>query len=153
VKWKGPRRVASVESYYVFVVDNLLTKELKASHATRLRFYQYKVLHVTEKLDQAAEQNNKRVECCVVDIRHPIYNEQKRFYELLAAWRGFPVGEATWKPYSFMAVDLPEMVANSWSLKTTQAWCARRDVFESSHGKVLCVAKDKKANDFICKRF
>jgi hypothetical protein len=48
VKWKGPRRVASVESYYVFVVDNLLTKELKASHATRLRFYQYKVLHVTE---------------------------------------------------------------------------------------------------------
>jgi hypothetical protein len=29
VKWKGPRRVASVESDYVFVVNNLLTKELK----------------------------------------------------------------------------------------------------------------------------
>jgi hypothetical protein len=26
VKWKGPRRVASVESDYVFVVENLLTK-------------------------------------------------------------------------------------------------------------------------------
>jgi hypothetical protein len=39
VKWKGPRRVASVESNYVFVVENLLTKELKAAHATRLRFY------------------------------------------------------------------------------------------------------------------
>jgi hypothetical protein len=37
VKWKVPRRVASVESDYVFVVDNLLTKELKAAHATRLR--------------------------------------------------------------------------------------------------------------------
>jgi hypothetical protein len=37
VKWKGPRRVASVESDYVFVVENLLTKELKAAHATRLR--------------------------------------------------------------------------------------------------------------------
>jgi hypothetical protein len=35
-KWKGPRRVASVESDYVFVVENLLTKELKAAHATRL---------------------------------------------------------------------------------------------------------------------
>jgi hypothetical protein len=32
VKWKGPRRVASVESDYVFVVGNLLTKELKAAH-------------------------------------------------------------------------------------------------------------------------
>jgi hypothetical protein len=35
VKGKGPRRVASVESDYVFVVENLLTKVLKAAHATR----------------------------------------------------------------------------------------------------------------------
>jgi hypothetical protein len=33
------------------------------------------------------------------------------FYELLVAWRGFPVGEANWEPYSVMAVDIPEMVA------------------------------------------
>jgi hypothetical protein len=32
-------------------------------------------------------------------------------HELLVAWRGFTVGEATWKPYSVMAVDAPEMVA------------------------------------------
>jgi hypothetical protein len=32
-------------------------------------------------------------------------------YELLVAWRGFPVEEATWKPYSVMAVDVPDMVA------------------------------------------
>jgi hypothetical protein len=31
---------------------------------------------------------------------------------LLVAWRGFPVGEATWEPYSVMAVDVPEMVKN-----------------------------------------
>jgi hypothetical protein len=42
VKWKGPRRIASVESDYVFVVENLLMKELKAAHATRLRFYKDK---------------------------------------------------------------------------------------------------------------
>jgi hypothetical protein len=35
VKWKGPRRVASVGSDYVFVLGNLLTRELKAAHATR----------------------------------------------------------------------------------------------------------------------
>jgi hypothetical protein len=42
VKWKGPRRVASVESDYVLVLENLFTKELKAAHATRLRFYKEK---------------------------------------------------------------------------------------------------------------
>jgi hypothetical protein len=34
------------------------------------------------------------------------------FHELLVARRGFPVGEATWEPYSGMAVDVPEMVKN-----------------------------------------
>jgi hypothetical protein len=38
VKWKGPRRVASVESDYMFVVENLLTEEVKAAHATSLRY-------------------------------------------------------------------------------------------------------------------
>jgi hypothetical protein len=33
------------------------------------------------------------------------------FHELLVAWRSFPAGEATWEPYSVMAVDVPEMVA------------------------------------------
>jgi hypothetical protein len=55
VKWKGLRRVASVESDYVFVVENLLTKELKAAHETRLRFYKDKDLDVTADLAQAAE--------------------------------------------------------------------------------------------------
>jgi hypothetical protein len=47
VMWKGPRRVASVESDYMFVVENLLTKDLKAEHATLLRFYKDKELNVT----------------------------------------------------------------------------------------------------------
>jgi hypothetical protein len=38
------------------------------------------------------------------------YNKQEMFHQLLVAWRGFPVGEATWEPYSDMAVDVPEMV-------------------------------------------
>jgi hypothetical protein len=61
VKWKGPRRNASVESDYVFVVENLLTKELKAAHATRLRVYKDKDLIVTAELAQAAEHNNHQL--------------------------------------------------------------------------------------------
>jgi hypothetical protein len=44
----------------------------------------------------------------ILDAR---YNEQKMFFELLVAWRGFSVGEATWERYSVMAVDVPDMVA------------------------------------------
>jgi hypothetical protein len=50
VKWKGPRRIARLESNNVFVVENLLTRELKVTHATRLRFYQIKELNVTAEL-------------------------------------------------------------------------------------------------------
>jgi hypothetical protein len=49
-KWKGPRRVASVEAGDVFVVENFLTKELKAAHATRLRFYKDREVNVTAEL-------------------------------------------------------------------------------------------------------
>jgi hypothetical protein len=54
VKWKGPRRVANVEPDYMFVAENLLTKELKAAHATRLRFYNDKELNITAELAQCS---------------------------------------------------------------------------------------------------
>jgi hypothetical protein len=107
VKWKGPRRVASVESDYVFVVEHILTKDLKATLATRLRFYKDMELNVTTELAQAADHNYHKlyVVSKVLDAR---YNEQEMFHELLVAWRGFPVGEGTWEPYSVMAVDVPD---------------------------------------------
>jgi hypothetical protein len=98
VKWKGPRRVASVESDYVFVLENLLTLELKAAHEQRLRFYKDKELNVTAELVQAAEHNNHQL-YVVSNILDARYNEQEMFHELLVAWCGFPVGEATWEPY------------------------------------------------------
>jgi Integrase core domain/Integrase zinc binding domain len=52
VKWKGPRRVASVESDYMFIVENLLTKALKAAHATHLRFYEDKDRNVKRRNTQ-----------------------------------------------------------------------------------------------------
>jgi hypothetical protein len=94
VKWKGPHRVASVESDYVFVVENLLTKELKAAHATRLRFYKDKELNVTAELPQAAEHNDHQL-YVVSKILDAHYNEKEIFHELLVAWSGSPVGEAT----------------------------------------------------------
>jgi hypothetical protein len=91
VKWKGPRCVASVESDYVFVVENLLTKELKAVHATRLRFYKDKEVIVTAELAQAAEHKYHRL-YVVSMMLEALYNEHVMFSELLS--RG-AIGEAT----------------------------------------------------------
>jgi Chromo (CHRromatin Organisation MOdifier) domain len=107
VEGPAPRRECRVRLRYV--VENLLTKELKAAHATRLRFYEDKELNVTVDPAQAAEHNDHQlyVVSKILDAR---YNEQEMFHELLVAWRGFPVAEATWEPYSVMAVDVPDMV-------------------------------------------
>jgi hypothetical protein len=83
-----------VESDYAFVMDNLLTKKLMASHATRLRFYQGKEVSVTVKLAQAAEYNDHEL-YVVPKILGARYNEQDMLHELFVAWRGFPVSEAT----------------------------------------------------------
>jgi Chromo (CHRromatin Organisation MOdifier) domain len=75
-----------------------------------LRFNKDKDLNVTAQLAKAAEHNDHQlyVVSKILDAR---YNEQEIFYEFLVAWRGFPVGEATWEPYSVMAVDVLDMVA------------------------------------------
>jgi hypothetical protein len=110
VKWKGLRRVARVESDYVLVVENLLTKELKAAHAKCLRFYQDKELNVIADLSKTPEHNYHELYGVskILDVR---YNEQEMFHELLVLWVGFLVGRATKEPYSVMTVDVPEMVA------------------------------------------
>jgi hypothetical protein len=74
VKWKVPRRVAGVESDYVFAIENILTKMLKAAHATRLRFYKDKKLNVTAELAQAAEHNDHQL-YVVSKILDASYNE------------------------------------------------------------------------------
>jgi hypothetical protein len=84
-----------VESDYVYVVKNLLTKKLKAARATPLRFYQDKELHVTAELAQVAEHNGHEL-YVVSKIFVARYNYQDIFHDLLVAWRGFPFGEATW---------------------------------------------------------
>jgi hypothetical protein len=85
-----------VESGYAFVVKNLLTKELKAAHATRLRYYWENKLNVTAELSQAAEHKD-HVLYVVSKILDARYNEHEMIHELLVAWRGVPVEKDTWK--------------------------------------------------------
>jgi hypothetical protein len=75
-----------------------------------LRFHKHKELNVTAELSQAAKHNDHQL-YVLSKILEARYNEQEMFHEMLVAWRGIPVGEATWEPYSVMTVDVTDMVA------------------------------------------
>jgi hypothetical protein len=51
-----------------------------------------------------------------------------------------------------MTVDVSEMVAKFMESQDDTDMCARCDLFESSHGEVLCVAKDETSVDIMCRR-
>jgi hypothetical protein len=71
LKWRDPRRVASVDSDNVFVVENLLTKEHKAAYATFLRLYYDKELNVTAELAYNAEHDHELyVVSTILDARY-----------------------------------------------------------------------------------
>jgi hypothetical protein len=102
-----------------------------------LRFSKDKDLSVTAELAQAAEHNYHQlyVVSKFLDAR---YNEQEMFHELLVAWRRFLVGEATWEPYSVMAVDVPDMVAKfTESSEDIDAVREMRSLWEFSWGSVM----------------
>jgi hypothetical protein len=68
------------------------------------------------------------------------YNEQFLFHELSVAWRRFPVGEATWERFSVLAVAVSELMTKFIESHDDPDMVARCDIFESSHGDVLCVS-------------
>jgi Chromo (CHRromatin Organisation MOdifier) domain len=74
----------------------------------------------------------------VSKILYARYNEQEMFHELLVAWRGFPVREATWEPYSVMSVDVPDMVTKFMeSHEDIDALRDMRSLWEFSWGSVM----------------
>jgi Chromo (CHRromatin Organisation MOdifier) domain len=136
VKWKGPRRIVGVESEFVYLVENMTTKDVKAAHATRMRFYKDKSLNMTEELKQAAEHNDHQlyVVAKILEIR---YKEEEMKYEVLVAWRSFPVGDATWEPYDVMEIDVPEMVCKFLDSHKDKRLVHKVRSLVAHHGEVL----------------
>jgi hypothetical protein len=104
----------------------------------------------THNMAQASKQNDHQL-YVVSKIIGARCNDQDMLRELLFAWRGFPVGEATWEPYSVMAVDVPEMVTKFMESLDDSDMVSEMRFLESSHRQVLCVAKDENFVDIICR--
>jgi hypothetical protein len=85
VKWKGPRRIIRVESELLYVVENLITKDVKAVHARFMQIYKEKSLSVTKEREQATQHNDEHqllVVSKILDLRH---NDEKMRHEVQVA--------------------------------------------------------------------
>ena len=108
-RWQGPYRVYSLESDWVVVVEDLISKKKEAVHITRLRFYCDKYLHVsTELVRQYAFDCEKWVVDKLKRIRWP---EQNNDIEILVSWKGFEEAEDSWEPMARLAHDVPVLCA------------------------------------------
>jgi hypothetical protein len=130
---------------------NLLTKELKAAHATRLRSTR---INNSAPLRRWARPPSATTTSCTLCRRYSTRATMKKRC-FTSYWSRVAVSPLKRPPGILTHLWLwmfRRSWRSSWSLKT-QTWCARCDLFESSRGEVLCVAKDERCRYHMQKVF
>ena len=84
--WCGPAVVSAVVSNWVYEIQNLVTSEVRRAHASRLRFYRDKRLHVTDEFLVHVAHNSEGFE--VEEILDARYVEKEQVFEVLIKWLG-----------------------------------------------------------------
>jgi hypothetical protein len=107
VKWRGPHLITTVDSDWVYQVEDLLNGFTTAVHASRLKLYCDQDLNVTEELlAQIAHQQSGFEVASLRDLR---WSPADVRYETQVAWRGFEPDEDTWEPLTTMLEDVPAL--------------------------------------------
>ena len=118
----GPARIVEVRSEWVYLVENLITGEVKEMHAQRLEFYHDASLNVTKELREHLKYNMRAYEIDkLLDAR---INDQGHC-EVLVKWAGFDVLEATWEDSQVLVEDACEAVRTLLESKAVSEECKR----------------------------
>ncbi|ETV79142.1 hypothetical protein H257_07229 [Aphanomyces astaci] len=89
-----PTVVTAVASSWLYDVKNLITGDEREAHASRLKFYADKSLHVSEDFKKHVTHNSEGYEVeAIVDTR---YMAAKKADEVLIKWRGLKDVENSW---------------------------------------------------------
>jgi hypothetical protein len=91
-RWLGPRRVTTVESDWLFEVEDLISGERAITHSARLKFYHDQSLNDTEDLIEHVAHNQSGFE---IDTMNELRKcPVSLLYEVNVSWRGFSATEA-----------------------------------------------------------
>ena len=105
VIWKGPCRVVSVVSDWVFEVEVLTTGRVTVAHASRLKFYADSALG---NLDEAKRQaGHSAIQHEVQSLKALRFNEDLMRWEVQVAWLGLELDESSWEPVANIEEDVP----------------------------------------------
>jgi hypothetical protein len=95
VVWKGPMREVQTKSPWVLEVEDLVTKMVSEVHVSRLRFYAYKMLDVTEDLlSQVAHRQEGHGVEKFLGVRR---DKSAARFEVRIKWRGLEDSESSWE--------------------------------------------------------
>jgi hypothetical protein len=118
VIWKGPCRVSSVVSDWVFEVEDLTTGRVTVAHASRLKFYADSALGNLKEAKLQAEHSAMQHE--VQSLNAIRFNSELLRWEVQVAWLGLELEESTWEPAANVLEDVPAIFKKfvARSLKT-----------------------------------
>ena len=130
VIWKGPCRVSSVVSDWVFEVEDLTNGKVTLAHASRLKFYADAALGNLAEVRRQAEHSALQHEVQALGAIR--FNETLLRWEVQVVWLGLEPNEATWEPAANVWEDVPA-------------------IFKSFVAKALKAAKTKDDAIAMCK--
>lgn len=105
VIWKGPCRVSSVVSDWVYEVEDLTNGKVTVAHASRLKFYADSALGNLEEAKCQASHSASQYE--VQSLNAIRFNEELLRWEVQVVWLGLALSEATWEPAVNIMEDVP----------------------------------------------
>ncbi|ETW05301.1 hypothetical protein H310_04254 [Aphanomyces invadans] len=117
--WCGPAVLTFVTSSWLYVFKNLITGDEREAHASRLKFYADKSLHLSEDLKEHVAHNSDGYE--VEAILDALYIAAKKSYEVLIKWRGLQVVENAWEPTATIYEDVAVAFKNFSTKKGSSA--------------------------------
>lgn len=105
--WKGPFRVTSCESDFIFEIEDLLTGKKEFAHGRRLRFFRNKYFEVTEEVKEHLLYQEDELQ--VVESFDDIRSSNGRI-EILVKWKGFSEDETDWVEIDILREDVPVLL-------------------------------------------
>jgi len=108
LKWRGPYRIVDSKHGYTYLIEDIVQGDRKLVHGDRLRFYDDRMLNITDELKAQFSHDNSSYE--VDQLLQLRINESTRDLEILVKWRGFSELENSWEPCMNLWQDVPELV-------------------------------------------
>ena len=116
LRWRGPRRIVSCNSEYVFDVEDLRNGNVESVHGTRLKFYADSSLDTDAILSHAVSSETGMAVQRLMELIDDTDGLKVR-----VRWKGLGESEDSLEPLQHVYEDVPELLKKLLTRKSTPA--------------------------------